>query len=415
MGISYFDVWKKKMESNGGNIVQARINTSKDFFNRNFTEDPSYKLATLKKRDMNIADSNLDTRIINVDTDVYKKKIYVRPDTKIEAGDYIVYNDKTYLALSVEDNLISPYAHTNFCNYTLKWMIDGVLYSMPAIVTNNTKYTLGIKSVSSSSITEADGMFGAIISYNDIAKLIPLGKRFIVNGQAWEATQLDHSSVLNVLSILLGETSKITENDNLDLEIADYYQHKYTITLNSNTQSVVEGGSYQLSPTVKDDGKEVGNKNVVYLSSNPEIATVDSSGKVTALKTGISIITCSIGDIKADLSLSIIAKTTTPIINYTATWTNNNGSLLKLMSSSTSTFVKTLDGINDDTMIVSYTGDATFNSLLSQKKISITKVNDRSFTIKNIGVNTSMTINITFTDSISGVIIETKTIQLRGV
>jgi hypothetical protein len=333
-----------------------------------------------------------------------------------KTGDYVEYLGDIYLTNTFvdKDNPFFNTAKTTRCNYILKWMIDGVLYEMPAIVTNNTKYTLGIKNLTSG-FTEADGMFGAIVGYNDIAKNIPLGKRFIVNGQAWEATQLDHSSVPNVLAILLGETSKVSENDNLELEIADFYQHKYTITLNSTSKSVVEGGTYQISTVVKDDGKEVSSSNVTYKSSNEIIATVDNKGLITAFKTGTTIITCSIGEVKCDLSLSVITKTTIPVINYTTSWTNNNGSVLKLMSSTTVNCVKTVDGIGDNSLVVNYTLDSVASNLVAQKKLTITKVNDTSYTIKNTNTSVVTDISITFTDSVTGTVIETKVIQLKGV
>lgn len=401
MGISYFEVWKKRMENNGGNITQSRINTSKDFFNRNFTEDPSYKLATLKKKDIIIDDSDLDTRIVNVDTDVYKKKIYVRPDTNIEAGDYIIYSNKTYLALSVEDNLISPCANSTFCNYTLKWMINGEYFETQAIVTNNTKYTLGITNLSTG-FTEGSGMFGVIVSYNEKTKKIPLGERFIVNGQAWEATQLDHSSVPNVLSILLGESSKSTEFDDIDNEIADAFLYNYAIALNSNTESIQVDETFQVVANVTNNSVIVSNPSVMWKSSDETIATVDNNGLITGLTVGNCIIMAIIGSVSTTLSLDVITKSVTPVISYGHNF--SQGTSIKQYVTSILTCTETTDSVTTP-LNISYSWDSVGQSLISSKKIIITTKSSSSIGIKNALITSSTVAHLTVKDIDTGTLI----------
>lgn len=396
MGISYFDVWKKKMENNGGDITQSRLNDSKNFYNNNFKNDPSYKLATLKKKDINILDSDLDTRIVNVDTDVYKKKIYVRPDTNIEAGDYIIYPNKTYLVLSVEDNLVSPYASVEECNHLFKWITNEKYYEISAIVTNNTKYTLGVSSVSNS-IIEGNGMFSVILSDNKMSSNIKIGQRFIVNGQAWEATQTDRTTTKGILSILLGESS-INTNDDMENEIANAFEHSYTITLDSTSQSLVETSTYQIKPTVKDENKIVLNPNIIYTSSDETIATVNN-GLVSALKVGSCNIIVSIGGVSVILSLVVTAKTTTPIVSYGHNFSQSE--TIKQYVTSIGDFTKTIDGVKTP-LKISYSFDALGQSLIANKKIIVSQTGDNLLSIKNVLINTTNVVHLSIIDSISG-------------
>jgi len=332
-----------------------------------------------------------------------EERLQVYPNL-IKRGDYVKFkvNDtdtlRTYLIKSKIDKK-NGYDEGIFeeCNYNVKFISSNELNKIMAIVSNNTKYTLGIKSLVSG-IIEANGMFGLIMSDNSISQKISLGQRFIINKQAWKATQTDRVTVPGILIVLLGESNINVETDDVVNEIADALTHNYTIALNSTSQSIVENGTYEINPIVKDNGKEVDNSNVTYLSSNPEIATIDSKGLVTALKTGTCIITCSIGTEKIDLSLSVIAKTTIPVINYTTT-----------------SIVKTVDGIADNSLVVNYNFDSIGQSLISQKKLTITKVSDTSFTIKNTNTSVVTNISIDLIDSSNGTIIETKNIQLKGV
>lgn len=351
------------------------------------------------------------------DTEI-EQTIQVYPN-QIKRGDYIKFkmNDtdelRTYLVKSKVDKKNS-YDEAVFeeCNYTLKWMIGGKYYEMPAIVTNNTKYTLGIKSQSSSGLTEADGMFGAIVSWNEIAKKIPIGERFIVNGQAWEATQLDHSSAPNILSILLGESSKSTEYDDMENEIADAYLYSYEITLNSTSETLVETSTYQIMPTITNNGVLVSNATIIYSSSDETIATVDENGLVTAVSVGNAIITASIGSVSATLDLVVTEKTVEPVISYGYTW--SNGTNLKTYMSSTISLTKTINSVSSP-LIATYSLDSVGTTLLNAGNITIIKKSDYSYQIKNVNVSTIKSFVITFTDSSGSAVIATQTINFSGM
>jgi hypothetical protein len=398
MAISYFDVWKKKMENNGGNVTQSKINTSKDLFNRNFKDDPSYKLATLRKKDIGIIDSDLDTRIVNVDTNTLKKKIYLRPDTNLDVGDYIIYPNKTYLILQIEDNLISPYSECQECNHLLQWMIDGQLYSTESYVTNKTKYTLGISS-EVAGITEEDSRLSIDIPYNKITKTILSGQRFLINNKAWKTTQTDFTSVTGLLTVLLGQTDINYEIDDLELGIADYYKHKYTISLNSNSEAIVETSTYQIVTNITDNNVSISSTSIAYTSSDETIATVDLNGLVTAISVGNAIITASIGNVSTELSLTITAKTSTPVISYGHNFSQST--TIKQYVTSILTCTKTVDSVSTP-LNISCTWDSIGQSLISSGKVIITTKSSSSIGIKNALITTSTMAHLTVIDIDTG-------------
>jgi hypothetical protein len=131
--MNFDDVYKTMLLKRGGSVKNSDIKNSKDSINRQFENDPSYRLGKLAKNKLN-KELDLDTRLVNNDNNPLEKKIFVRPDTNVEVGDYIVYPDITYLVLEVENNLISPKATSTKCNHLLKWMYKGELYECPAIV-----------------------------------------------------------------------------------------------------------------------------------------------------------------------------------------------------------------------------------------------------------------------------------------
>lgn len=406
MSSEYFDVWKKRMIGNGGSETQSRLNNSKSFIDRNFKNDPSYKLATLRKRDNNISDSDLDTRVVNVDTNTKKKKIYVRPDTNIEVGDYIIYPNKTYLALEVEDNLISPYASATECNHEFKWMYKGILHKAYGIGTNQTKYTLGTDAIQAGLI-ESDSRY-AIDFPNDLnCKTLKVGQRLIFNDNAWKVTQVEYVSSQDCIrSILFGQDSINTEIDNLDLEIAGYYANKHTYTYNIPTSfEVSKDSTYQLNYSIKDEtDKDFDCSLVTVTTTNNTLAQITNTNGVITIKglgIGIGTIKLSIpsGETSKEFNISFEVKSiVVDKIEY-GTPEFSNGTSLKIACSTTIKCTKYLNGIAQD-LTIEWELDSVGQGLLASKKIAVINKSNYEVQIKNLTVSVPTNIGITIRDNL---------------
>lgn len=85
------------------------------------------------------------------------------------------------------------------------------------------------------------------------------------------------------------------------------------ITLNPNISlKIKEGGSSKITATVVPSNAT--NSSVKWVSSSPDVATVDDSGNVTALKEGSTTITCTAVDgsgVSASCTVTVTAKSTT--------------------------------------------------------------------------------------------------------
>lgn len=420
---TYFDVWKKKMINNGGNEVQSRINTSKDFFNRNFTNDPSYRLAKLKKRDVTIEETDLDTRIVNIDTDTKKKKLYLRPDTNVEVGDHIKYPNKTYLVLEVEDNLISPYAESKQCNKNIKWMYKGVLHQAEGILTNANKYTLG-DSVLQVGITEGSSRYSLILSCNEDTNTILDNQRVIFNKKAWKVTQTDVVSDVGLNNILFDQTAINTEIDDVDNEIAGAWENKHTYTWNlpTSTIEISKDNNYTLNYSIVDEtGKDIDYSLVTVKSSDNTLINITRNGKdiiIKGLNIGIGtiILDLPIGETVQEKIINFEVKET--VVNQTNYQYSFSQSITGLKPYVTTTLntSKYINGIVDSTLHVDYSFDSNAQNLISQGKIVVTRKSDSSISIKNVSVNTVTNIYLTVVDSIDNTkILDNQQITLTGM
>jgi hypothetical protein len=340
-----------------------------------------------------------------------EQKIQVYPN-KIKRGDYIKFKMnntddlRTYLIKSKIDKK-NGYDEAIFeeCNYNLKWMYNEKLFQMPCIVTNQTKYTLGIES---KDITEGDSRYEIKMAYNEQTKNIKTGQRFIFDSNAWKVTQIDYVSNKGLLSILLGQTAINYEVDNLDLEIANYKIVNHTYTYNIPTSfEVSKDGEYQLVYSIKDEtGKDIDYNLVNISTTNSDLIELTNTNGVINIK-GLS---AGIGNIKLVAELSSETKefnisfevkdVVVNQINYTTDFSQTT--TIKQYVTSVLQVSKYNNGIKDDSLKMSYSFDSLGQSLISSNKIIVTRKSDSSIAIKNALVNATTTIYLTVTDDSDG-------------
>lgn len=172
---SYFEVWKKRMNNNGGSVSQSILNNSKKIFTGNFKDDPSYRQGILRKSDL--TEISIDTRIINIDKSTSEKRIQILPDNVCSLGDYIVYKDKVYIVVEFEDNSVVPYAKVRECMQTLN--LKGWNNPQPCWGTNS---SYGVKGeIDTNFFTIVDGKIQFKVQKNKYTDMMQKGTRFMFN------------------------------------------------------------------------------------------------------------------------------------------------------------------------------------------------------------------------------------------
>ena len=172
--MSYYEVRKRQLQNIGSNENESMINNSKLTIINGFKNTPAYKLGKLVQNDL--AEIDLDTRIVNIDNSVKEKKIYLLPDTVVKVGEYIKYLDRTYLVQEFEDNLISPMCKVLLCNASLKWR--GLESPIPCYITNSSYGSKGeVHNIEQ--ISDFDARAVIYVGNNILTKAIRNGMRFI--------------------------------------------------------------------------------------------------------------------------------------------------------------------------------------------------------------------------------------------
>ena len=169
--MDYTDLWKKKMKNQGGSISDSREKHSKLLIQRSFKDDPSYKDAILTKLDLTT--ENIGVRVVNTDKPE-EKKLYILPDKNVDIGSYIEFENKTFLVLGIEYNLLSPCVKVKECNQIIHMPND---INIHAIVEGE---SYGVKLIGSSDyFSEADTKVKVTVGDNEVnRKYLVLDSRF---------------------------------------------------------------------------------------------------------------------------------------------------------------------------------------------------------------------------------------------
>ena len=262
--MSYFDAYKKRLKVD--NLGDSFKLDTIDNTIREFKNNPSYKSAILI--DYNLDEIPIDIRIVNEDKSPNYKRFHFLPETKVNVGNYIKFDDKCYLVKEYEYNIISPFAKVVFCNQIINFA-DG--NSLPCTAEGE---SYGVKMTAANNILlETDTKVKCTVGRNILSEKIEPDFRIIFEHSKQGIYKAgDTTHYIKGLITLTCKKDKYYENlDDLKNNIAWQFDYDYdTPSKNYNiigldTIRVNEYSEYKLEPNVNCifivDGDEVNYEN----------------------------------------------------------------------------------------------------------------------------------------------------------
>lgn len=206
----------------------------------------------------------------------------------------------------------------------------GIYHELPAVISKGGFYDLD----SDKMMLLPNNQLRILVKYDDESKLIKWADvdsvdskytRFILNGQAFRTVATDpHSMVrlgVGVLELRL-QADQIKSSDNLIDGIADDDDIITLLIQNGSTLNLGEGQTVQINSEVTLNDVVLVNPVIIYTSSNANIATVNSSGLVTAIDSGSVNITATYSTASDSIGITVSAAVAD---NYTVDIVSSNG------------------------------------------------------------------------------------------
>ena len=263
--MSYFDAYKKRLKVD--NLGDSFKLDTIDNTIREFKNNPSYKSAILI--DYNLDEIPIDIRIVNEDKSPNYKRFHFLPETKVNVGNYIKFDDKCYLVKEYEYNIISPFAKVVSCNQIINFA-DG--NSLPCVAEGQ---SYGVKmSATNNILLETDIKVKCTVGRNILSEKIEPDFRIIFEHSKQGIYKAgDTTHYIKGLITLTCKKDKYYENlDDLKNNIAWQFDYDYDAPnknyniIGLDTIRVNEYSEYKLEPNVNCifivDGDEVNYENI---------------------------------------------------------------------------------------------------------------------------------------------------------
>ena len=245
------DVWElyqSRITAKGGTKRNAALQREVRMLHTKFPDGLSYHSVTI---------DNVERQVEIIDTDNLNIKfIHSLPGEDIDCGGIVNWMGYHWLVMERDANAeINTRAKMRQCNYLLKWVNDkGEICEQWCIVEDGTKYLTGELEDRQFIVTRGDSRMALIISRNEETVKLNRDYRFLIDDPdsqeqlAYALTKpLKVGQVYNgkgVFGFVLQEV-QTTDDDNLELGIADYYKHfnkDDTPIVDSEEENVTETG-----------------------------------------------------------------------------------------------------------------------------------------------------------------------------
>lgn len=109
--MNYFDRYKARMKAQGASAEDALINRTKRYINSVFKDSPFSSIVVIDGLELDA--------IVVPGKDSTQKKIIFMPDEVVKRGAVVKFEDKTWILLDVDYNLIYPVGEMKLCNNQL--------------------------------------------------------------------------------------------------------------------------------------------------------------------------------------------------------------------------------------------------------------------------------------------------------
>jgi hypothetical protein len=225
----------------------------------------------------------------------YNKKIHIPIDTVVNTGSIVEWEDNKWIIVSNIDNL-QAYKSASMikCNNTLSFYSNEnfISYEIPCIVIDRTNTNLQDNKY----LFTIDCDILVMVANNEVNMQISSNDTFKIGRFNYYVTKPDDITKPGLIL--------------LPMKFSEVEQETHTFVvniLNGSEVSIQEGNTLQLNVQVSENNNILSpTPTVTYSSLNTSKANVSTTGLVTAVSTGICIITVSCNGVSDSITINVV-------------------------------------------------------------------------------------------------------------
>ena len=304
MSKDHWQTYRNRLNKNGLNQKDRIIASTQRTIIDQFSNSPSYHEVTVNgiSQYVQIIEDSISRR------DSEKKRIICKPNDDLSIGDAIVWDSNDWLCTDIDDVEIYIRGIIEKCNNDLIYLdSDGEIVTVPCVITN--KILMNQKE--NDYYILPDNKIMVMVADNDDSKEITVDSRFLLGSNAFKVESIDNITKPGIITLKMHFDS-ITQNDNKDLGIANYYSNLQTYTikiLNGDEVDITLGESLQLVLECTENDVVVIDPYVEYSLSTGSTGyiSVDASGVISADALGSGSVIAYYKDVTDYIDIDVVA------------------------------------------------------------------------------------------------------------
>lgn len=304
MSKDHWQTYRNRLNKNGLNQKDRIIASTQRTIIDQFSNSPSYHEVTVNgiSQYVQIIEDSISRR------DSEKKRIICKPNDDLSIGDAIVWDSNDWLCTDIDDVEIYIRGIIERCNNNLIYLdSDGEIITVPCVITN--KILMNQKE--NDYYILPDNKIMVMVADNDDSKEITVDSRFLLGSNAFKVESIDNITKPGIITLKMHFDS-ITQNDNKDLGIANYYSNLQTYTikiLNGDEVDITLGESLQLVLECTENDVVVIDPYVEYSLSTGSTGyiSVDASGVISADALGSGSVIAYYKDVTDYIDIDVVA------------------------------------------------------------------------------------------------------------
>ena len=231
------------MESKGSSHKEATVKRDTAHLERRFNQIYGHREADLNGQ-------SLEDVVIQSNTNPLLCSAMLRPSSNVKSGDYLTFEEQTWIVRGINRLKLSPVAELYLCNQLFK--LKGV--EQPIVCYFNSSTVAGQSVTTSDKFYELDSKVTLYVQKNKHTEQLTTGYRLVINKRVYKITGVNDLTYPSLLMIGC-ELTDVLEMDNIEEGIA-YNQFKTPVIENLDIigEGKVKRGSnhqYKLSHLVE--------------------------------------------------------------------------------------------------------------------------------------------------------------------